>query len=357
MIAVEHIWQGDRNARIRLAKSKWSFEKIWKLTGTHITWMFIGVATGGAAVFYFADAPTLMHQFLTNSAPAIAYVFVGIFAASTYVLGGMSREQVCTYMCPWPRIQGAMFDAESLLVTYRGFRGEPRGPHKKGQSWEGRGDCIDCKQCVAVCPMGIDIRNGPQLECIQCALCIDACDSIMKQIGRPTKLVAYDSYRNLEAESHGARAPIRPFRPRTMVYATVLAIVTGVMVLVFSHRTVLDVNVVPDRNPLFVQLSDGSIRNGYTVRIINKLYQTRNYSVTVEGLPDVKLTIAGQENVAQPKIDVAPDGVKAVKLFLSLPRSAQNKLTKGSATITFVVRDLSDSTEAHRSTNFKGPDK
>jgi cytochrome c oxidase accessory protein FixG len=258
-------------------------------------------------------------------------------------------------MCPWPRIQGAMFDADSLLVTYRGFRGEPRGKHKKGQSWVGRGDCIDCNQCVAVCPMGIDIRNGPQLECIQCSLCIDACDEIMDQVGRPRKLVAYDSYRNLEAESHGDRVPIRIIRPRTILYATMLAIVTAIMILAFSRKTILDVNVVADRNPLFVQLSDGSIRNGYTVRILNKLYQTRNYSIRIEGIPDARLVIVGQENVAQPKIDVAPDDLKAVRLFVSVP--ATTKFDKGQTKLSFIVRDLSDSTETRRDTNFRGPDQ
>ena len=125
-----------------------------------------------------------LSEFWHFDAPAIAYIFLAIFAATTYTLGGLMREQLCTYMCPWPRIQGAMFDADSFLITYRGYRGEPRGPHKKNESWEGRGDCIDCRQCVAVCPTGIDIRDGAQLECIQCALCIDACDEIMEE-GRP----------------------------------------------------------------------------------------------------------------------------------------------------------------------------
>ena len=127
MIAVEHFWQGDRNARLRLAKQRWNVEKVWKLGATHLSWLAISVATGGAFVFYFRDAPTLAMEFIHFEAPAIAYIFLGIFTATTYVLGGIAREQVCIYMCPWPRIQGAMFDADSLLVTYRGFRGEPRG--------------------------------------------------------------------------------------------------------------------------------------------------------------------------------------------------------------------------------------
>ncbi len=355
MIAVEHLWQGDRNARLRLNKQPWNFEKIWKLTATHISWLLIGVATGGAAVFYFRDAPTLAGEFLTNSAPMIAYVFVGIFTLFTYVLGGLAREQVCIYMCPWPRIQGAMFDADSLLVTYRGFRGEPRGKHKKGQTWEGRGDCIDCNQCVAVCPMGIDIRNGPQLECIQCSLCIDACDQIMDQVGRPRKLIAYDSYRNLEAESHGDRVPIRIIRPRTLLYAGVLAIVCAVMIFVFSRKTVLDVNVVADRNPLFVQLSDGSIRNGYTVRIINKLHDTRPFSIKIAGIPGAHLLTAGQAPSDELRTKATPNLPRPVKLFVIAPRGT--KLDGGQTKLTFIVRDLSDSTETRRETNFRGPNQ
>ena len=179
MITVERFWQGDRNDRIRLDASPWGLAKIFRKVMTHLSWLAIGLATGGALVFYFRDAPTLARELLTGTAPFIAYLFLGIFAGTTYLLGGIAREQVCIYMCPWPRIQGAMVDHETLLVSYRTERGEPRGPHKKGQPWEGRGDCIDCKACVAVCPTGIDIRDGAQLECIQCALCIDACNAIM----------------------------------------------------------------------------------------------------------------------------------------------------------------------------------
>ena len=134
MVLMERFWQGDRNARIRLSKSPWSFNKLWRLTGTHLSWLLISLTTGGAAIFYFADAPTLASGLLHGDAPSLAYIFIGIFTAFTYLLGGLSREQVCTYMCPWPRIQGAMFDSESLLITYRGFRGEPRGPSGRARA-------------------------------------------------------------------------------------------------------------------------------------------------------------------------------------------------------------------------------
>ncbi len=357
MIAVERFWQGDRNARMRLAKAPWSFEKVWKLGVTHLSWLGIALATGGAFVFYFRDAPTLAYEFLTFDAPAISYVFLGVFTGTTYLLGGIAREQVCTYMCPWPRIQGAMFDADSLLITYRGFRGEPRGPHKKGESWEGRGDCIDCKQCVAVCPMGIDIRHGPQLECIQCALCIDACDEIMDKVGRPRKLIAYDTFRNLEAESHGDLAPIRLIRPRTMLYSAMLAIVAAVMLLAFSHKSVLDVNVLRDRNPLYVQLADGGLRNGYTIKLLNKSYETRNYRLSLDGLPGATLTIVGVENGAQSKLAVAPDDLRAVKAYVMLPRDAARQLPAAQNAMAFVIEDLSAGSQTRHPTTFRGPEK
>jgi cytochrome c oxidase accessory protein FixG len=357
MIAVERFWQGDRNARMRLAKAPWTFEKLWKLGATHISWLLIALATGGAFIFYFRDAPTLAWELVTFDAPAIAYVFLGVFTATTYVLGGIAREQVCIYMCPWPRIQGAMFDADSLLITYRGWRGEQRGPHKKGQSWEGRGDCIDCKQCVAVCPMGIDIRDGAQLECIQCALCIDACDDIMFKIGRPPKLIAYDTFRNLDAASHGERAPIRLIRPRTILYGSLLAVVAAVMLVGLSNRSVLDVNVLRDRNPLYVALADGGLRNGYTIKLLNKAYETRNYALTVEGLADARLSIVAAEGGDAASIAVAPDGLRTIKAYVTLPRTAASRLPAAQNPLTFVVRDLADGAEIRHSTTFRGPEK
>lgn len=357
MIVVERFWQGDRNARMRLAKAPWTFDKIWKISATHLSWILIGLATGGAFVFYFRDAPTLAMEFINFEAPFIAYLFVGIFTATTYVLGGLAREQVCIYMCPWPRIQGAMFDADSLLVTYRGYRGEPRGPHKKGESWEGRGDCIDCKQCVAVCPTGIDIRHGPQLECIQCALCIDACDEIMEKIGRPKKLIAYDTFRNLDAASHGDREPMRLIRPRTILYASAFAFVGAIMVMGLMTKTVLEVTIQADRNPLFVKLSDGGIRNSYTVRVLNKLHETRSLSLSVFGLPQAKFSLLGIEANGAPRIEVEPNGVRTLKAFVTLPPGASGVIDDGQEPFSIVVRDLGNGTETSRETIFRGPAK
>jgi polyferredoxin len=204
--------------------------------------------------------------------------------------------------------------------------------------------------------MGIDIRDGPQLECIQCALCIDACDGIMEKVGRPPKLIAYDTFRNLDAASQGARAPMRIIRPRTLLYAGALLLVTVIMFIALSAKTVLDVNVQADRNPLFVQLSDGGVRNSYTVRILNKQYETRSFSLAIEGLPQARLTLLGTDAGGTPGIDVAPDDLRTLKAFVTVPRETARTL--GSQTeFEFVVRDLADGTETSRKTVFRGPEK
>ncbi len=241
----------------------------------------------------------------------------------------------------------------SFLITYRNFRGEPRGAHKKGESWEGRGDCIDCTQCVTVCPAGIDIRNGSQLECIQCALCIDACDEVMTKVGRPTKLIAYDTYRNLQAEEHGDRAPFRLIRPRTMLYAGLFLFVLCLMLFGLSRKTVTEVNVVADRNPLFVQLQDGGIRNGYTVRILNKRRETRSFTLQVAGLPEARISVVGVEG-GNPLIELKPDDVRSVRVYVTVPHDKAAGLP-ASIGMAFVVRDHEDGMETKRESNFRGP--
>jgi cytochrome c oxidase accessory protein FixG len=357
MITVERFWQGDRNARIRLDKSPWGPAKIFKKAMTHLSWMAIGLATGGALVFYFRDAPTLAAELITGTAPPIAYLFLGLFAFTTYLLGGFAREQVCIYMCPWPRIQGAMTDRFTMLVSYRLERGEPRGPARKGPDgtvdWSGRGDCIDCKACVAVCPTGIDIRDGSQLECIQCALCIDACNEIMDRIGRPRGLIAYDTVAKQEAAVRGEHEPHRIVRPRTLLYAGVLALVGLVMLAVWLNRTTLEVNVLRDRNPPFVRLADGGVRNGYTVKILNKLHEPRSYTLATLGLPEASLRIVGVEADAEPKVRVATDALRELRVLVTVPPAGLARLERGTADLEIVVRDETSGAVTRRRTTFQ----
>lgn len=281
-IAVERFFEGDRNARIRLEKSKWTASKIYKKTAKHIVWLLIAFATGGAWILYFHDAYDVMAHFFTGGSPKSAYVFVALLTFTTYALAGFMREQICIYMCPWPRIQAAMTDEEALNVTYRHDRGEPRGPHKKNDTWEGRGDCIDCKQCIAVCPTGIDIRKGLQLECIGCSLCIDACDEIMVKIGRPKGLIAYDTGINIKRRQNGEKSAYHLIRARTIAYALIIVAVGSFMLYGLMNRSILDMNVLRDRAPNYVTMEDLSIRNGYTVKILNK--QAKELDFKIEAL-------------------------------------------------------------------------
>jgi cytochrome c oxidase accessory protein FixG len=322
-IHVERMFEGDRNARLRLNGQPWSLDKLWRKAGKHAVWLLIAGATGGAWVFYFHDAPWLWTQFWAGTAPTSSYASFVILTFTTYTLAGTMREQVCTYMCPWPRIQGAMLDKDSLQVTYRRDRGEPRGAHKQGSSWEGRGDCIDCRQCVVACPMGIDIRDGSQLECINCALCIDACDEIMLKVGRPTGLIAYDTDAAVDTREAGRQAVYRLIRPRTIYYAAALAIVSVLMGYGLTHHRVMELHVVRDRNPLFVRLHDGSIRNGYTLKISNRTLEPQTFQVAFSGVPGTVLKTPG-EPVSRSELSttVDADGEGALRLFVIAPASA-----------------------------------
>jgi cytochrome c oxidase accessory protein FixG len=245
------------------------------------------------------------------------------------------REQVCTYMCPWPRIQAALIDRETLMVTYRSDRGEARGPHKKGQPWEGRGHCIDCNQCVAACPMGIDIRDGEQLECINCALCIDACDAVMKRVNLPTGLIAYDTPQNIERRTKCEQPHFTFVRPRVVLYAAALVAVAAVMLFGLSTRATIDLNVLRDRNPNFVQLSDGSVRNAYTVKVMNRAAKARDFRLAIEGPQGFSVKIIGLEDVKLPvKIAVDADRLRTLRVLLTLPGE---KLSAKSLPVVFMV--------------------
>ena len=323
---VERYIDGDRNAQTRLERAPWGPQKIAKRLGKWSVWLFIAFWTGGAWIMYFADAPTLVRDFWSGEAAPVAYATVGILTATTFIFGGFMREQVCIYMCPWPRIQTAMMDEKSLLVTYKEWRGEKRGSLKAAQADPAAfGDCIDCNQCVAVCPTGIDIREGPQIGCITCALCIDACDNVMAQIGKPRGLIDYCTLDDAEVEKAGGTShPVLKtlFRPRTLIYFGIWVSIGLAMLFTLGQRTRLDLAVQPDRNPVYVRLSDGSIRNNYTLKIRNMETRPRIVDVYVEGLPGaVVWTPAGKREFATQHIHFAvePDAVHKVQLFVAAP--------------------------------------
>ncbi len=354
---VERLVEGNRNKRIRLDAAPLSLDKAWRRVAKHAIWLAVSLATGGAWILYFADAPTVMVELFTGQASVAVYGFTLLFTSTTYVLGALAREQVCLYMCPWPRFQGAMFDEDTLLVTYEGWRGEPRGKAKrKGiDTLAGElGDCVDCNLCVKVCPTGIDIRNGSQMQCIGCALCVDACNTIMGKMGRPANLIAYDSIANMQARAAGRPTRNRVVRPRTIAYTVLLALVAGLMTYGLMFRSALDVNVQRDRSPLFVRLSDGGIRNGYTVKILNKEREARTFRLRVDGLKDASLTVIGvTKDAGYADLRVKGDAVGSFRLFVRVP---QGSLKQESTEIDLFITDLASGEDSVQDTFFYGPE-
>jgi cytochrome c oxidase accessory protein FixG len=326
---IERFIDGDRNAQVRLANAPWSAGKIARRGFKYSVFLVVSLATGGAWIFYFADAPALARQFLAGEASAVAYSTVAILTATTFVLGGFMREQVCIYMCPWPRIQTAMLDEKSLIVTYKDWRGEPRGRGRRNlnppQSSLPLGDCIDCNACVAVCPTGVDIRNGPQVGCITCALCIDACDKVMDKIGKPRGLIDYATFEDCTIEAAGGQAKplLRTIlRPRTLVYVTLWIAVGVAMLLSVIDRTRLTISAQHQRNPAWVQLSDGHVRNGFTVKIRNMEARPRQLQVAIAGLPGaVMWTEGGTRESAgtSVRVSVPADTLAKLPIFVAAP--------------------------------------
>jgi Polyferredoxin len=252
-------------------------------------------------------------------------------------------------MCPWPRIQGALIDEEALQVTYKWDRGEPRGRHKKGESWEGRGDCIDCKACVAACPMGIDIREGAQLECINCALCIDACDDIMTKVGRPKGLIGYDTDKNVKARAEGGTGSFKFLRARTVLYAVLIAGIGGLMLFGLVSRADLTLDAWRDRNPNYVILSDGTVRNGYTLTVVNKASEAREVELSLESDPLMRLRVLGNGD-GDLTLTLLPDAPTDFRLYLSLPPEG---VDAASEPIAFIVTDVETSETARTDSVFQ----
>ncbi|MBP0481419.1 cytochrome c oxidase accessory protein CcoG [Sagittula salina] len=350
-ILVERWVEGDRNARLRLHRQKkLDLTKLRLRLTKWVLWFLIGLATGGAWVFYFADAPTLLRDLVTLNAHPVAYTTMLILTLTTFFFGGFAREQICIYACPWPRIQAAMMDEDTLTVAYREWRGEPRG---KGKDRDALGDCIDCNACVNVCPMGIDIRDGQQLECITCALCIDACDDVMARVGKPRGLIDYLALSDepRERQGHSPR-PVwqHVFRPRTLMYTALWSLVGVGLVFALFIRPEIEMTVAPVRNPTFVTLSDGSIRNTYDLRLLNKHGEDRPFRITLngndflrvqlEGTPYETVTVPANETYLQKVYVIAPKG--------AAPAEAERTPFR------FWVEDLSNGDRAYKDTIFNG---
>ncbi|CAN7578416.1 cytochrome c oxidase accessory protein CcoG [Pararhizobium sp. LjRoot238] len=383
-LVVERAVEGDRNARIKLDAAPWSPRKISVRMLKHAIWLCIAVATGGAWIFYFADAPQLVADFVAGEAAASAYITVAILTATTYTFGGLMREQVCTYMCPWPRIQAAMLDETSLTVTYNDWRGEPRSRHAKRMASAGEsvGDCVDCNACVAVCPMGIDIRDGQQLECITCALCIDACDGVMDKLGKERGLISYttlnDYNANMALATAGRTSPVNPalvrepdgrlsgkvahmslrklFRLRTLIYLGVWSAIGLFMIYALLTRDRLELNVLHDRNPQFVVLSDGSIRNGYTLKLLNMVPLQRSVKLSLKGeLPAASMSVLGGDGPEGLSFDIElePDRLKTIRVFV---RQAEGQAAAPTREFKFVIEDTVGGERADYTATFNAPE-
>ena len=352
---VERWVEGDRNNRLKLDAAPFSLRKLWKRTAKHAIWLLIALATGGAWIMYFVDAPTLVVDFFSGQASTTIYGFTALFTATTYVLAGLAREQVCTYMCPWPRFQGAMFDEDSLIITYEAWRGEPRGKAKE-KELSALGDCVDCSLCVNVCPTGIDIRDGQQMECIGCALCIDACNSIMDKLGRAPNLIAYDSIANMNARAEGRPTALRLLRPRIIAYSVSLLLLVMLMTYGLVTRSNLEINLQRDRSPLFVTLSDGDIRNGYTLKILNMERRDRVFRLSIKQMPQALMNIIGYEKNGMPSVDlpVNSDTVGTFRVFVSAPVASLNT---ESSEMEFMLRDIESGVATDQRTFFYGPKK
>jgi cytochrome c oxidase accessory protein FixG len=347
---VERWIEGDRNARIKLDKEPWSFRKLRLKATKHLAWLVIAALTGGAWVMYFNDAPTLMRGLLHFDVSLSQIGFIGLFTATTYLLAGWAREQVCIYMCPWPRFQSAMFDEHSLLVTYEAWRGEPRGK-MKAKSEEKLGDCIDCNLCVHVCPTGVDIRLGQQLACIGCGLCVDACNSVMAKIGRPLELITYDSLSNSAARAENRPARFKFVRVRTIIYAVALVLVTAAMLATLSTRPTVGVSILADRSPLFVKLENGDIQDGFTLKISNHKPNPVAFKVSVTGIPDLAMKIIGADPQS---VTVEPDRVGTFRILLRTPLKSLHGKTNP---ITITAVDLATGEESNHGAIFHGPEE
>ncbi len=349
-ILVERWIEGDRNARVRLWNEKWSVRKLRLRLTKWVSWLLIAVSTGGAWVFYFADAPTLLGDLVTLNAPAVAYSTIFILTATTFIFGGFMREQVCIYMCPWPRIQAAMMDDDTLTVAYRDWRGEPRG---RGKNREDLGDCIDCNACVNVCPMGIDIRDGQQMACITCALCIDACDDVMDKIGKPRGLIDYLALSDAPREQSGN--PPRPIwqhilRTRTIVYTAAWSLIGVVLLWALFVRPDIDVSVTQVRNPQFVTLSDGWIRNSYDLRLRNKHGEDRPFEIYVVGDPKLQVELEGlySHTVVVPANETAQQ-----RVYVTAPKDSP-AATAERSDIRFWIEDTVSKERVHQDSIFNG---
>lgn len=326
---IEEKLEGSPTQRRKLNEEPVSVRKVRIKAIKHTLWILIGVITGISFIAWFTDAYQLWVDLFTLNAPMMAVITIITFTIGTYVLAGFMREQTCFWLCPYARIQGVMYDSETILPTYDIHRGEPRGKLKKSEPVEGNGDCIDCNQCVAVCPTGIDIRHGQQEGCITCALCLDACDSVMDKIKRPHGLIRYAS---LDEINGIPQLPLHK-RPRVLVYFAIMALAIIGLLYGLTHLGTFDLKVLHERQPLFVQQSDGTIQNKYQLKILNKTDGDMNISIHVAG-PEGMITQGIKEKTKLPA-----NKLSSFTVFLRIPKE---NLESDRSEITFRISSFEE---------------
>lgn len=336
---VEQKTEGSRNQRIKLDHAPWSFEKFARKFAKHALWAGFALLTGFTFIAYFTDVRSMVADFVTGTAQDEIYIWVGIFGFLTYLNAGWMREQVCMYMCPYARFQSALFDRDTLIVTYDEKRGEPRGARRvhDGEKNPELGDCVDCQLCVQVCPVGIDIRDGIQYECINCALCIDACNSVMEKIGYAPNLISYTTENALDGK------PSKLLRPKTIGYGVAFLAMIIALTSAIALRNTIDVKVLRERSTLFQEL-DGQIINVYTLKVAN--LDTADHSYTVS----TNLTAATIEGRTQ--FTVRSGDLLELPLRISIPDSSWSGRNQK---IIFSVCDTTGSRCTREENSFVGP--
>ena len=323
----EKVTEGERNQRIKLQAAPWSLGKLARRSAKHTLWLGISVLTGLTFVGYFTPVRPLAAELLTWQMGGVSLFWVLFFTAATYINAGWLREAVCMHMCPYARFQSVMFDKDTLTISYDPARGERRGPRKRDvqPADVGLGDCIDCQLCVQVCPTGIDIRDGLQMECIGCAACIDACDSIMDKMGYARGLVSYTSEHQLQ----GGKTHL--LRPRLIGYSAVLLVMIAALVVALIGRPMVSLDVTKDRG-MFRENSQGLIENIYSLKVINKTQQRQDYRLEL-------VDAEGFQLQGKTQVSLAPGEIVDVPVSVAL---LADKPVSSSQTIRFKVTDVDE---------------
>jgi cytochrome c oxidase accessory protein FixG len=338
---IEQKTEGTRNARIKLDKAPWSKNKIIRKFLKHAMWAGFALITAVGFVGYFSPVRELVPAIFTFRLGPWEAFWLGFFTLTTYGNAGWLREQVCMYMCPYARFQSAMFDGDTLIVSYDSARGEKRGARKKAADYKssGLGDCIDCQLCVQVCPTGIDIRDGLQYECINCALCVDACNDTMDKMGYERGLIRYTTENKLTgSETH-------KLRPKLVGYGVALAIMIGLFMFTITGRTPLQVDILRDRGQLYRQTDEGLIENSYTIKVLNMSQKDMQYVISVAG--DENLALKGD-----PRVNVAAGEIYTVPVTVELDPAFLNK---PNLDVIFTVTSTDKSVRASEESRFIGP--